>query len=144
MLERVLVFLFGTKPYNWPIARGGLHFGTFEIKNGTIALPVLNGQYFRIVGSVFNDGVYKYGEDLELTDEKFNGAVWALAIPSALLELVNEITNWSEKNKDAINSPYQSESFGGYSYTKASDSETGGAVSWQTVFRSQLSNWRKI
>lgn len=144
MLETVLIYLFGARSYNWPIARGGLHFGKFEIKNGEIAAPVFYGQYFRIVGSVFNDGVYKYGEDLKLTDEEFEGAVWALSIPPALVELVNEITEWNAKNKDAVNSPYQSESFGGYSYTKASDSATGRDISWQTIFRSRLSEWRKI
>ena len=40
-------------------------------------------------------------------------------------------------------SPYQSESFGGYSYTKASASN-GDQVDWKTVFRSRLNRWRKI
>ena len=39
----------------------GRHFGKFEISGGSIApLDFLqDGQYFRIVGSVFNDGVYQ-------------------------------------------------------------------------------------
>lgn len=144
MFEQVLLYLYGPRHYNWPIARGGLHIGTFTISGGTIALSLRAGQYFRVVGSVFNDGVHKYGEEMKLTDEEFEGAVWALALPPALIELVNEIKEWNEKNKDAVNSPYQSESFGGYSYTKASDSATGGAANWQTVFRSRLAEWRKI
>ena len=144
MLETVLIYLFGARSYNWPIARGGLHFGKFEIKNGEIAAPVFYGQYFRIVGSVFNDGVYKYTEDLKLTDEEFEGAIWALSIPPALVELVNDIAAWNENNREIVTSPYESESFGGYSYTKATEGENGRPISWQTVFRSRLMEWRKI
>lgn len=144
MLEQVLLYLYGVKPYNWPIARGGMHFGKWEIKNGKIALPLLEGQYFRIVGSVFNDGVYKYGEDLSLTDETFEGSVWGLIIPKPVLDLVKEIEAWEAKNGAVANSPYQSESFGGYSYTKATDTKTGGALTWQSVFAPRLSLWRKV
>ena len=54
----------------------GRHFGTFTISGGSIApLDFLQeGQYFRIVGSVFNDGVYQYPA-ASLTDEVFEGAV---------------------------------------------------------------------
>lgn len=144
MLERVLTYLYGVKPYNWPIARCGMHFGKWEIKNGKVSLPLLDGQYFRIIGSVFNDGVYKYGDDLDLTDETFEGAVWALAIPKPVLNLVKEIEAWEEKNGAVASGVYQSESFGGYSYTKATDATTGGAVTWESAFRSRLSAWRKV
>ena len=34
--------------------------GTFTISNGTITVPELkNGQYFRIVDSFLNDGIYQ-------------------------------------------------------------------------------------
>lgn len=144
MLEQILMHLYGVRHYNWPIARNGLHFGTFVITNGKASLPLLDGQYFRIVGSVFNDGVYKYNDDLKLTDETFNGAVWALAIPKPVLDLAEEIEAWEAKNGEVAKGIYQSESFGGYAYTKATDAATGGAMSWQTVFRSRLSAWRKI
>lgn len=144
MLEQVLLYLYGPRHYNWPIARGGLHLGNFVIGGGRINIKLLNGQYFRIVGSVFNDGVYRYTDDLELVDEEFEGAVWALAIPRCVLELAKEIKEWNEKNGAAAAGPYQSESFGGYSYTKATDAVTGGAVTWQSAFRSRLAEWRKI
>ena len=36
------------------------HFGVFTIENGELSLPFLmDGQYYRICGSVFNDGVQK-------------------------------------------------------------------------------------
>ena len=139
MLEQVLMNI-----RNWFTVDRGLYPGTFTIKDGGIALPFLvNGQYFRICGSVFNDGLHQYPED-DLTDETFNGTIWALAIPKAVIELADEIGKWQEKNGEAASGIYQSESFGGYSYSKATDAETGGAVTWQTAFRSRLSAWRKL
>ena len=139
MLEQVLMNI-----RRWFPVEGGIHSGTFTIKDGGITLPFLaNGQYFRICGSVFNDGLHQYNV-LDLVDETFNGTIWALAIPKAVIELADEIQKWQEKNGAASISPYQSESFGGYSYSKATDAETGGAVTWQSAFKQQLSAWRKI
>ena len=139
MLEQVLMNI-----RNWFTVDGGIYSGTFTIKDGGIALPFLaNGQYFRICGSVFNDGLHQYPED-DLTDETFNGTIWALAIPKAVIELADEIGKWQEKNGEAASSPFSSESFGGYSYSKSTDAETGGAVTWQSAFKQQLSAWRKI
>lgn len=120
-------------------------YGEFEIAGGALTASFLQeGQYFRIVGSIFNDGVWRYG-DSDLTDETFNGAVWALAIPPAVLELNDEIDSWIEQYGAAQNSPYSSESFGGYSYTKGTSSGSGGDKStWQGVFAPRLSRWRKM
>ena len=139
MLEQVLMNI-----RNWFPVKGGIHSGTFTIKDGGITLPFLaNGQYFRICGSVFNDGLHQYPAS-DLKAETFEGTVWALAVPQAVIELSAEIEAWEKKNGDASVSPYQSESFGGYSYSKATDSASGGAVTWQTAFRSRLSAWRKL
>ena len=139
MLEQVLMNI-----RNWFPVKGGIHSGTFTIKDGGITLPFLaNGQYFRIIGSVFNDGLHQYPA-ADLVDEEFSGAIWALAIPAAVVDLADEINNWQAKNGEASTSPYQSESFGGYSYSKATDAETGCAVTWQSAFKKQLSVWRKI
>ena len=139
MLEQVLMNI-----RNWFTVDGGIHSGTFTIKGGGITLPFLaNGQYFRIIGSVFNDGLHQYPA-ADLVDEEFSGAIWALAIPRTVVDLADEISNWQAKNGEASTSPYQSESFGGYSYSKATDAETGGAVTWQSAFKKQLSAWRKI
>ena len=132
MLETVLMYL-----NNWFAV--GRYDDTYTIEDGGITLPFLvNGQYFRIVGSLFNDGVYQY--PAELTDETFDGSVWALAIPKALLSTVEEITAWQAKNGDS--GPYTSESFGGYSYSKATNSK-GVAVGWRDVFAAQLAPWKK-
>ena len=105
-----------------------------EIENPYIALQ--ENQYFRIVGSVFNDGVYKFPTD-KLTDETFSGAIWRLAIPKDFVDLVDEITAWGAQYGG--NSPFTSESFGGYSYTKKQGSDT-----WQGAFKDKLNKWRKV
>ena len=78
------------------------------------------------------------------TGETFTGEIWALAVPGAVIDLAVEIEAWETKNGAVSTGPYQSESFGGYSYTKATDAQTGGAVTWQSAFRSRLNQWRKI
>ncbi len=119
---------------------------TYTVKNGSITLSFLqNGQFFRVVGSVFNDGVHQY-PDYAMADETFDGSIWPMSVPPALLCLGEEIKAWQEKNGDIAASPYTSESFGGYSYSKTtSGSATGaGMVTWQSVFKSRLNQWRKI
>lgn len=118
MLERILRWL-----NNWFRVRDGvdgIHPGTYTIVNGGIALPFLQrGQYFRIMGSVFNDGLHRYGPDMEaLTDETFDGTIWALAIPKSVVDAAAEAEAWLAKNGAVVNGIYSSESFGGYSYTK--------------------------
>lgn len=124
-------------------------FGTFTISGGALTADFLQpNQYFRIVGSVFNDGVHQYGVDT-LTDETFDGAVWALGIPKAVIDLAAEISTWQSKygaDSPAM-SPYVSESFGGYSYNKGSNTVGGNSYtgsSWKDAFASRLNKWRKI
>lgn len=140
MLEQVLIEI-----HNW--FRRDIIPGTYTIKDGGIALPFLqDGQYFRIVGSLFNDGLHRYGPDLEpLKDETFDGAVWALAVPKAVVKLAGEIAAWQEKYGAVIDSPYTSESFGGYQYTKASGAGgSTGSGGWQAAFRARLNAYRKL
>ena len=121
-----------------------IHSNTYTIEDGSLLLPFLqNGQYFRIVGSVFNDGVHKYGEST-LQDETFTGAVWAMRIPSSVIELAEEVDAWIEKNGEAVASPYQSESWGGYSYSLKGGSPESGSLDWKTIFGSKLNRWRKL
>lgn len=115
--------------------------GEYTVNDGEITLPFLAaGQFFRVVGSVFCDGVYRYGDKLP-ADETFDGAIWAMAIPPAFEAVAAEIEEWKQKNAEVINSPYQSESFGGYSYSKGTGSDS---VSWQGVFAKRLNRWRKL
>ena len=134
------------------------YFGEFRIVNGILqmeyddgnaftALNLLPGQYYRIIGSVLNDGVHQYPNEA-LADETFTGAVWSMAIPAAVLALSEEISAWQCKNggaDSAAMSPFVSESFGGYSYTKAAGSSSTGSVGgWEAVYASKLTPWRKI
>lgn len=136
MLETVLQNL-----NNWFLVPDGVHAGEFTVQGGQLTLPFLQtGQYFRVVGSVFNDGLHQYPV-ADLTDETFTGSVWALAVPKAVIELAEEIDAWKTKNGDP--GPFTSESFGGYSYSKATNA-SGMAVGWQDVFKSRLNDWRRI
>ena len=134
-----------------------IYIGTFQIASGKIqALPFLiDGQHYRIVGSVFNDGVWEYHspENVpegapQLRDETFDGAIWAMSIPPDVLSLANDISAWVTANSSAVNSPYQSESFGGYSYTIKSGSGSGGSGSdnydWRDQFADRLAPYRRL
>ena len=129
-----------------------LHSGTYTINAGGIEpLSFLqDGQYFRVVGSVFNDGVWKYTTQgmSEMRAETFKGAIWAMAVPPDFIALCDEIADWCRNNADALNSPFASESFGGYSYTKASGSSRSGnpsaAYGWKDQFSSRLNIYRRM
>lgn len=125
-------------------------FGEFVIDNGVLVTDELaDGQYYRIMGSLFNDGVHKRGEDV-LTDETFDGAVWSLGIPPEIVRLADDISQWQAKYGGADSeamSPFASESFGGYSYSKSGGGASGSesnAGSWQGAFAQRLAPWRKI
>lgn len=117
--------------------------GNFTISGGNISNVgfLQDGQYFRVVGSVFNDGVWQYPAS-EMTSEEFDGCIWAMKVPPAFVALAGEIEEYSGSDA-AKPSAFTSESFGGYSYSKATDSNGVGA-SWKTVFANQLNKWRRI
>lgn len=129
--------------------RKDIHAGRFVISNGSIEpLSFLqDGQYYRIKNSVMNDGVYQYPNST-LTDEVFVGEIWAMAVPPAVIALSHEIEEWISANKDALSTPYQSESFGGYSYNLKSGATNenggGGSISWQMQFANKLNRYRRI
>lgn len=136
---------------NWFDKNQPKYIGKITINNGalikTYGLKV--GQYFRIIDSTLNEGVYKYPLTT-LTDETFNGAIWGMALPKAFLSLLDDIETWKTKYASADSaalSPYSSESFGGYSYSKSSgsnDTTTDKSGTWQGVFGARLARWRKI
>lgn len=139
MLEAVLRHL-----KNWFRVPGGIHHGTFVVEGGSITLPFLSdGQYYRVIGSVFNDGLHKYGNNEQMKPETFQGTIWELAIPPEIVAISEEIGDWNSKNAAKVNSPFQSESFENYSYTKATG-QNGGAMGWESAFCSRLNPWRKV
>lgn len=137
MLEQVLTHL-----CNWFPLDGGKREGTFRITSGMLDVDFLRpGQYFRIKGSVFNDGLHQYITE-SLSDEVFTGEVWALAIPRMVIELAEEIAAWQEKNPETDK---VSESFGGYSYTRAAVATASGSTlsGWQAAFAGRLNPYRR-
>ena len=134
---------------NWFEVPGKRLTGRFAVEGSALSLPdgwLLEGQYFLVSGSILNDGLHQW--PAELKDEEFFGEVKALAVPQAVIELAARIEEWQEKYGKAAESPYQSESFGGYSYTKASGngSQSGpqGCLTWCDAFRLELNRWRKL
>lgn len=138
MLEEVLGEL-----HNWFVA--DVAEGDLSVSDGRlVGLPdglLQDGQYLRLVGSVFNDGLHQWPAT-DLRDESgFHGEVWALAVPQEVQDLAGVISDWEEKNAPG---PYVSESFGGYSYTRATNPSTGQAAGWRDRFRQDLNRWRKV
>lgn len=129
--------------------------GSFEIKNGTIEsfndgdMGLMEGQYFRVIGSVFCDGVWEYGKNDLPHDEVFTGSVWAMAVPQDVIDLSTEISAWIQKygTVDSTNmSPFTSESFDGYSYSKSQryTNNSSSPSGWQDAFGRRLMRYKKI
>jgi hypothetical protein len=123
--------------------------GKFSIEDGSVTIPALkNGQYFRIIGSTFNDGVHLYPAT-DLHDEEFEGTIEAMAIPAVVIAIASDIKDWQTKYggaNSAAMSPFNSESFNGYSYSKSGsgNANSGSNVTWQDVFGGRLNKYRKL
>ena len=115
--------------------------GKFTIDGGKISPSdfLEEEDYYRIIGSKHNDGLHQYPNS-DLTDEMFDGAVWVMRIPPAVITLAKDIEKYAQSDAGK-QSAYVSESFGGYSYTKATNSK-GVPLSWKHVFEDELYNWR--
>lgn len=134
------------------------HIGDFAIDGGVITPSFdYKTDYIRISGSRKNDGVYKVSDILDteknpLVDEgTFHGGIWEMSVPRDFIALVEEIEAWQDKyggvNSENM-SPFQSESFGGYSYSKrgsgSSNSGSSDVPTWKSTFASRLNAYRKI
>ena len=107
------------------------------------------GQYIRIIGSIFNDGIHKIIKvdnnviELEnLTNEDFKGTICSLAIPNEIILLSKEIEEFNSKNSNKPSS-YQAESFSNYSYAKATN-KRGMPVTWIDVYFNRLKPYKKM
>ena len=89
--------------------------GRIRVEGGALVPPeglsLAEGQYLRVQGSVFNDGLHRW-PCTGLHDEELDG-------------------------------PYQSESFGGYSYTRVMGAD-GRPLTWRDQFKSRMDPWRKL
>lgn len=123
--------------------------GTYTIAEGALELPwIKDGQYFRIIGSSLNDGVHK-NPATNLIDEEFEGEIWAMAVPATVIALAAEIKEWKAKYEKATSpamSPYSSESFSVYSYSKQGSGTAGSGsnIGWQDVYAGRLNKYRKL
>ena len=129
------------------------HIGDFVISNGQISpIFAIPTDYIRISGSRLNDGVHKRGKNGEfaLIDEAFHGGIWVMSPPADFLALVEEIASWQAKYGVVGSenmSPYASESFGGYSYSKSAGGTGAGASSmptWANAYTTRLNQYRRI
>lgn len=126
--------------------------GVYRVDSGKLVpvagsasvMPKLEqSQYYLVAGSALNDGLHEMGQNDLLDEGTFEGTITPCAVPKELRDLFGEIEQWQAKN-GTHSGAMQSESFDGYSYSLATDAVTGGAVTWQTVFRSHLNRWRKL
>lgn len=123
--------------------------GEFVITGGQIDLSnvkIQENQYFKIEGSVFNDGIYKHTAS-NLADETFRGTITTMCVPKDVLDVLTEATEWEGKNATVLQSPFNSESFGGYSYSKGTSQRKDGStsnISWRDIFSDRLKPYRKI
>ena len=123
--------------------------GAISVRNTPITMQ--NGQYFRIIGSIFNDGVHQF-PDYNMSDEEFDGAIWLMRVPPAVIALAADIEAWKAKYMgidSPLMGPFTSESFGGYSYSKSgvgasAFTDASGISGWQAAFADRLGPWRKI
>lgn len=128
------------------------YFGEITITNGQLdgfSDKLRDGQYFRVVNSDFNDGVYQYPAS-GMTDETFSeGAVWVMRVPADVVEACEKQEEHESRDdvKMAASSPYQSESKADYSYSLKSglsgsiaDDET---ALWCPEYARAVRTWRK-
>ena len=149
-----------------------MHHGDFTIENGNISLPFLvEGQFFAIVGSKFNDGVYIYLDSYIIRDATWDdvlkdnpnwGAItdeeWGTLRHHELIDETFHGGIWAmrlptaflqlakeieEYNASDAAKPtgYTSESISGH-YSYTKASPEDTA--WQKVFSSKLKRWRKV
>lgn len=122
----------------WEVSGGAL-----RPVGGTAAPSIADGQWYAIEGSALNDGLHERGEELLADEGEWRGTVIPLRVPADLLALVGEIDAY-QSEQEAACGPYVSESFGGYSYSRATDPATRLPMTWEAAFRSRLNRWRKL
>lgn len=151
MLTEICAYLKNYFEYDRII--GNIHVSDGVLYCGDQQIGVKEGQYFALFREHFALGVYKYGTDTLEDRDEFRGAVWLMDVPSAVLRADEWAEEWNTTNGGATseaNSPFQSESFGGYSYSKGSVGNTSGgsaigaSVFDEKQFLSMIAPYRKV
>lgn len=117
--------------------------GTLVISGGVLSMPA-DAPYIAITGSSYNDGVYRMLSgtvaERSLRDETFDGRIWLLYPPADFLVLCRDASEFDDKNPAGA---LKSESFGEYSYTRAS-AGSGDLLTWETALASRLMPYRRM
>ena len=126
------------------------HSGEISIVGGVIScngkeITLEEGQYFALFRSRIPLGVFNVAP----ADKNFVGSVWLMDVPEAVLNANTWAEEWMAKNGGAgseANSAFQSESFGGYSYNKGTNSSGKGGMSIfdNAQFSRMLAPYRKL
>jgi hypothetical protein len=74
-------------------------------------------------------------------NETFTGTVYPLKVPPDFVLLATEITAWRTNARES--SPYVSENFPHYSYSKARGAN-GEAITWQQQFAGRLTPYKRM
>lgn len=122
--------------------------GTFTIVTGTAPISSLvDGQYFVIVGSSVNDGVFQNtaASLAALKPETFTGRIWSMGVPVDFAELCEDVTAYEAKVAELslLDKGYASESFGGYTYSLQS-SAPAYMQDWLKRINTGMAMYRKI
>ena len=122
-------------------ARGCMD-GEFTVSGGKLT-PAPASPYIAVSGSSMIDGAYAVGELPFAAKETFTGRVWLLYPPEDFLALCEQISKYDDANPAGA---MQSESFGDYTYRRASVgmNGSGGVASWQTAFAIHLNPYRRM
>ena len=126
------------------------HYGDISIIGGVI---FCNGEQISLDGvqhfALFRNRI-PLGVFSEVpSDKTFEGAIWLMDIPDAIINADKWADDWMKTNgsaDSATNSGFQSESFGGYSYNKGTNSsgKGGSSVFDNAQFNRMLSPYRKL
>ena len=130
---------------NWFI-RGEVE-GVFTVSGGSLlpdSAPLRDGQYYYIGGSLYNDGVHRW-PDGDLVDEEFDGYIWTMGVPRDFLALAEDVGRYRARIDELAekNTGYQSESFGGYSYTLPADAPEDVRELRERILAGKR-RWRKL
>lgn len=126
------------------------HNGEISIVGGHIScngneIMLEEGQYFALFRKRIPLGVFNEVP----ADKTFDGSIWLMDVPQAVLEADIWAEEWMAKNggvDSASNSAFQSESFGGYSYNKGTNSsgKSGTSIFDNAQFNRMLNPYRKL
>lgn len=127
------------------------HYGDISIIGQSVfcdgkEIDIESGQYFALFRNRIPLGVFQKSE---LTDKSFTGSVWLMDVPKAITDADAWAETWKANNMAAgseANSVYQSESFGGYSYSKGNNSKgkVGASIFDNAQFAAMLAPYRKL